>query len=72
MNCNKVKALDVTSEDIVKAIKDSSLLELDSSEKKFRRKDNKPVPTLKLLKQKRKNNDDENDLDENPDAQLDP
>jgi len=63
--------LGVTEEEIVKAIKESSLLEIDASEKRFRRKDNKPVPTLKLLNKKRKNDDCKEDNDENPDSQLD-
>lgn len=74
MNCNKIKALDAKEDEIVKAIKDSTLLEIDASEKKLRRKDNKPIPALKLLSKKRKNDDgrgDENN-DENPDLCLDP
>jgi hypothetical protein len=76
LNCNKVKSLNVTENNIVSAVKNSSEVELDSTEKKLRRKGNKPVPTLKLLNKKRKSNDKkgkEDDYeDENPDANLDP
>ena len=55
--CNKVKALTVTEEDIVEAIKKSDLLELDPLGLKFRRNDNTAIPTLKLLNKKRKGDD---------------
>jgi len=71
LNCNKIKALDTNEEEIVKAIKQSVLLEIDPTEKKLRIKDNKPIPALKLLSKKRKNGDDEAG-DENPDLTLDP
>jgi len=56
-------------------------VELDSTQKKLRRKDNKPVPNLKLLNKKRKNQDENNTsnnpneeekVDENPDLSFDP
>lgn len=74
MNCNKIKALEATEEEIVKAIKESTLLEIDATEKRLRRKDNKPIPALKLLSKKRKNDEGKGDetADENPDLSLDP
>ena len=74
LNCNKIKALDAKEDEIVKAIKDSTLLEIDPTEKRLRRKDNKPIPALKLLSKKRKNEDGNGDqtADENPDLSLDP
>lgn len=74
MNCNKIKALDTKEDEIVKAIKESTLLEIDETEKRLRRKDNKPIPALKLLSKKRKNDDGKGDdtADENPDLSLDP
>jgi hypothetical protein len=59
LNCNKIKQLNVSKEDIIEAIKQSSSLELDTAKEKVRRKDNKPLPELSLLKKKR-----------NPDSSL--
>ncbi len=72
LNCNKIKALDAKEDEIIKAIKESSLLEIDSSEKRLRRKDNKPIPALKLLNKKRNNENGNETSDENPDLSLDP
>ncbi len=46
-------------------------MESDSTEKRLRRKDNRPVPSLKLLNKKR-NNKENDDNDVNPDFALDP
>jgi len=44
MNCNKVKELKLTIEDVVKSVKDSDQVEVDADNKKIRRKDNKALP----------------------------
>jgi hypothetical protein len=46
--------MNVTKEDIIEAIKQSSSLELDTNKEKVRRKENKPLPELSLLSKKRK------------------
>jgi hypothetical protein len=61
LNCNKIKNLGVTKEDIVAALKNSTMLELNADETKLRRIGNKPIPELKLLAKKRK---PEQELDE--------
>lgn len=53
LNCNKVKKLGVNREDIANAVKLSTEIELDPTESKVRRKDNKELPELKLLNKKR-------------------
>jgi hypothetical protein len=58
MNCNKVKKLDVSKEDVINAIKLSTELELADKENKVRRKGNKALPELKLLNKKRKKDED--------------
>ena len=52
LNCNKIKRLGIKTEEIVNAVKASSLLELSADDSKIRRKGNKPVPELSLLKKK--------------------
>jgi hypothetical protein len=64
LNCNKVKKFNVTKEYLVKAIKLSQELELNSSEDKIRRKGNKPLPELKLLKKKQKRKESESESEE--------
>lgn len=63
LNCNKVKKLNVTKDDIVNAIKTSEDLELNSTGDKVRRKGNKPLPEIKLLKKKQKRKESEDDKD---------
>lgn len=53
MNCNKIKQLGVNKEDVVKAAKLSSGIELDDKDTKVRRAQNKPLPDLKLLLNKK-------------------
>jgi len=67
--CNKIKALNVTEEDIKEAIKKSEVLEMDPLGLKFRRTGNSPIPTLKLLNRKRKG--EEGKDEENPEG-VDP
>lgn len=57
LNCNKIKKLNSTKEDLVEAIKTSTEVELNSSGDKVRRLANKSLPELKLLKKKQKRND---------------
>jgi hypothetical protein len=71
LNCNKIKALGTTKQAIADAIKTSQLVELNSDSTKVRRKDNKPLPELKLLSKKRKADSDVN-LDKDEDNKLDP
>ena len=54
LKCNKCKNAGWTIDEIKEGIKLSDQIELDKEEKKVRRKDNKPLPELVLLKQKRK------------------
>ncbi len=54
LKCNKCKNAGWTLDDIKTGIKLSDNIELDKEEKKVRRKDNKPLPELKLLAKKRK------------------
>lgn len=62
----------VTTEEIIEAIQHSVVVELNEEKNMLRRKENKPLPQLKLLNTKRKasvekeekdESDDENDLD---------
>jgi hypothetical protein len=64
LKCNKCKNAGWTLDDIKSGIKLSENIELDKEEKKVRRKDNKPLPELALLSQKRKN-EEENKKEEN-------
>jgi hypothetical protein len=77
LNCNKIKALNVTKGDICEVVKHSNLVELDQSGEKYvRRKDNKPLPELKLLSKKRRADADidlcDNDNEKEEELQLDP
>ena len=54
LKCNKCKNAGWTIDEIKEGIKLSDQIELDKEEKKVRRKGNKPLPELVLLKQKRK------------------
>lgn len=53
LNCNKIKKLEATKEDIIEAITKSEAIELNESKDKLRRKDNKALPEFKLLNKKR-------------------
>ena len=53
LKCNKIKKAGWTKEELVKGIKLSDVIELNSKEDKVRRKDNKPLPDLVLLSKKR-------------------
>ena len=54
LKCNKIKKKGWTKDDLIKGIEISNFVELDSSKKKVRRKDNLKLPELTLLNQKRK------------------
>ena len=64
LKCNKCKKSGWTKEEILEGIKLSDKLELDKTEKKVRRKDNKPLPELVLLSKKRQKEEDKKDSDE--------
>ena len=53
LKCNKIKKAGWTKDELVKGIKLSDVIELNSKEDKVRRKDNKPLPELVLLSKKR-------------------
>jgi hypothetical protein len=57
--CNKVKKSGATSEDILKAVSTSTLLQVSGD--RVRRVDNKALPELKLLNKKTKREDTEGD-----------
>ena len=59
LKCNKCKKAGWTIDDLKEALKSSDKLELDKTENKIRRKDNKPLPELTLLTKKRKKEDEE-------------
>lgn len=54
MNCNKVKTQGITKDAIKAAVKDSENVELDSTENRIRRKDNKALPESKFKARKPK------------------
>ena len=68
LKCNKIKKAGWSKEEIIEGIKISDIIELDKTNNKVRRKDNKPLPELSLLSKKRpkpekeeeKNIEDEN------------
>lgn len=73
MKCNKIIKNGWKMNDIVEGVKQSPLLELDNSCQKVRRKDNKPLPELTLLKKKRKKDEeDEEEKEEEQKATIDP
>ena len=53
LKCNKIKKAGWSKEDLIEGIKLSEVIELDDTNDKVRRKDNKPLPELVLLTQKR-------------------
>ncbi len=62
LNCNKVKKLNITADDITSAVKNSTLLEVKGD--LIRRAGNKSLPELKLLKRKTGRNQDGDMADE--------
>lgn len=54
MNCNKIKSLNVTKDQIKEAIKHSAEVELNSDGTRIRRKDNKALPEPKFKQKKLK------------------
>jgi hypothetical protein len=54
LSCNNIKKLSATIEDIQEALSTSTKIELSEDKMKLRRKDNLPLPELKLLQNKRK------------------
>ena len=61
LKCNKCKKAGWTVDDLKEGIKLSDKLELDKTEKKVRRKDNKALPELVLLAKKRKKEEEKED-----------
>ena len=53
LKCNKIKKAGWSKEEIIEGIKISDIIELDKTNNKVRRKDNKPLPELSLLSKKR-------------------
>jgi hypothetical protein len=66
LNCNKIKKVNATKEEIINACKLSSQLEL--SGERVRRSGNKPLPELKFLNKKTKRKD-EDDQEEDKEAE---
>ena len=58
LKCNKIIKAGWTKDDLKNGIKLSNELELDSTNERVRRKDNKPLPELTLLNKKRKKSED--------------
>jgi len=44
LNCNKIKKMKITEEQIAESCVDSELVEISEDSKMIRRKDNKPMP----------------------------
>ena len=67
LNCNNIRKLTKTKEDILESIKESSVLEVNEEKSGIRRKANKPIPELKAQKRKRpdENNEEEKGSDLN-------
>jgi len=59
LKCNKCKKAGWSKDELKEGIKASDKLELDDTGNKLRRKNNKPLPELKLLSKKRKNEEEE-------------
>ena len=53
LKCNKIKNAGWSKDELVEGIKLSDVIELDANNNKVRRKDNKPLPELVLIAQKR-------------------
>jgi len=70
LNCNNIKKLAATKDEIIKGIEMSKVVELNSDKSKLRRVGNKKLPELKLLKNKRKASEDEKE-DENEEEEED-
>ena len=68
MNCNKIKQLNTSKEEIINACKLSSQIQI--SVERIRRADNKPLPELKFLNKKTKRGDEEDE--EKEDENYDP
>jgi hypothetical protein len=54
LNCNKLKALKTNEDEIIQAVKFSKVVEPSKDHKSVRRLENKELPELSLLNQKRK------------------
>ena len=66
LKCNKIKKAGWTKDELVKGIKLSDVIELNSKEDKVRRKDNKPLPELVLLPKKRQKPEKEEEKEREP------
>ena len=66
LKCNKIKKAGWNKDELVKGIKLSGIIELNSKEDKVRRKDNKPLPELVLLSKKRQKPEEEEKKEREP------
>ena len=64
LKCNKIKKAGWTKEELIEGIKLSDIVELDNTNNKVRRKDNKPLPELVLLSKKRPKPEKEEEKEE--------
>lgn len=67
MNCNNLKKLAVTKEEIIEVVQNSLAVELNEEKTMLRRAGNKPLPQLKLLNTKRKASEEKEQKDESED-----
>ena len=64
LKCNKIKKAGWSKDELVEGIKLSDVIELDDTNNKVRRKDNKPLPELTLIAQKRAKPEKEEEKEE--------
>ncbi len=56
--CNKIKKLGVTNDELLEAIKDSALAEINPNKTGIRRKNNLPLPEFQESRKKIKTNEE--------------
>ena len=62
MNCNKIKTLGISKEDITTAVKNSGHVELDEKLTGIRRKNNHPLPELEKKGRKKQRIEGKDDV----------
>lgn len=62
LNCNKIKELQATDDEIIAAATTSLVLETSDDKKRIRRKGNAPLPELSLLKKKKNKPEEEKEV----------
>jgi hypothetical protein len=72
LKCNKIIKAGWVKDDLKNGIKLSNELELDSTNERVRRKDNKPLPELTLLNKKRKKSEDKEQSNNEEKDELEP